>query len=307
LTFLVHFYQTKLFQSHCDFSGIQMKTILKALFLLVALSAVPAFAQQGERRCEYRDGAIVGAMWSCPRGTIDITPITVAPLTGTSSTAERILSPLVDSMNHTAELRNEMLTSSINRLADSFLGAESLSRDEDDLENEMIRLETDTLASGSNTAVANQSAAEPADLASIIQALSDSSSDAVITDAELSAIADKASSISSDFGQAFVTTRSFISQSAAVDTDPAMFTNTQYQMRLVYGNLDLNQTLVMVDFALREAVNATRRSNDAGSDSSTANGQDLIAGLTSLNNLHERGLLNEEEFNTAKRRLLGLQ
>lgn len=175
-----------------------------------------------------------------------------------------------------------------------------------DLENELLRLQIEAIANGGNTAVTSPSAAEPADLASIVQALTDSSSDAVITDAELSAIAGRASSISSDFGQAFTVTRSFIAQSAAADTAPDVFANTQSQMRSVYSSLDRDQTLVMIDFVLREAVTATRMSNEVGSSSSTDRGQDLIAGLSSLNDLHERGLLNEEEFNAAKRRLLGL-
>lgn len=205
-------------------------------------------------------------------------------------------------MNRSADRRDEMLqnaaTARANQVQQQRLeeqAAEDRARQQErvDLENEPLRLQIEALASGGNTAVTNQGAAEPADLASIVQALSDSSSDAVITDAELSAIADRASSISSDFGQAFVVTRSFIVQSAAADTAPDVFANTQSQTRSVYGNLDRDQTLEMIDFVLREAVTATRKPNEAGSSSSTARGQDLITGLSSLNDLHERGLLND--------------
>jgi hypothetical protein len=61
LTFLVHFYQSSFYQSHREFSGLQMKTILKSFFLLVALTvAVPVFAQTDfeatKARAEAEDG-----------------------------------------------------------------------------------------------------------------------------------------------------------------------------------------------------------------------------------------------------------
>lgn len=179
-------------------------------------------------------------------------------------------------------------------------------RQNQDLQDELLRLQIDALSNSGNAAVANQLPTDPATLGSIVQALTESSRDGLITDAELSGIADRASSISSDFGQAFTVTRSFIVQSAAADTDPNALADIGSQMRLIYGNLDLSQTLVMIDFVLREAVAVTRMSNEAGSSSSYTRGQDLVTGLNSLNDLHERGLLNEEEFNAAKRRLLGL-
>lgn len=58
-------------------------SMIKSLAVMASLlGASNLSAQQGERRCEYRDGAIVSAMWSCPRGTIEVTPITSRPLFG---------------------------------------------------------------------------------------------------------------------------------------------------------------------------------------------------------------------------------
>lgn len=156
-------------------------------------------------------------------------------------------------------------------------------RQNQDLQDELLRLQIDALSNSGNAAVANQLPTDPATLGGIVQALTDSSRDGLITDAELSGIADRASSISSDFGQAFTVTRSFIVQSAAADTDPNAFADIESQMRSVYGNLDRDQTLVMIDFVLREAVTATRKSNEVGSSSSNTRGQDLVTGLNSAN------------------------
>lgn len=338
-----------------------------AIFMVKTLAVITSllgssdlFAQQGERRCEYRDGTIVGAMWSCPMGTIDVTPRSSRPLTGPGSIADRLAGPLIDQMNRSADRREEILQGVVTANANQrrerrfmealqnadidFNSRESRTavyallidhgfRDEavelrqlfdaedkaqeaeedrarqrqnQDLQDELLRLQIDALSNSGNAAVANQLPTDPATLGGIVQALTDSSRDGLITDAELSGIADRASSISSDFGQAFTVTRSFIVQSAAADTDPNAFADIESQMRLIYGNLDRDQTLVMIDFVLREAVAATRMSNEAGNSSSNTRGQDLVTGLNSLNDLHERGLLNEEEFNAAKRRLLGL-
>lgn len=334
-----------------------------AIFMVKTLAVITSllgssdlFAQQGERRCEYRDGTIVGAMWSCPMGTIDVTPRSSRPLFGADQSGGASLAqPLIDQMNRSADRREEILqgvvTANANqrqqrRLEEAMQGADiktpegrtalyarlreygfgsvvgevrqyleaevqaeedrARQRQNQDLQDELLRLQIDALSNNGNAAVANQLPTAPATLGGIVQALTESSRDGLITDAELSGIADRASSISSDFGQAFTVTRSFIVQSAAADTDPNAFADIESQMRLIYGNLDRDQTLVMIDFVLREAVTATRKSNEVGSSSSNTRDQDLVTGLNSLNDLHERGLLNEEEFNAAKRRLLGL-
>lgn len=185
------------------------------------------------------------------------------------------------------------------------------------LQNELLRLQIENLSNGNNAGVVSSAqgsqeqestprAVESSYLGSVIEATGSSYQDGIITEAELGVISIAAASISPYFGQAFGVTRSFITQAAQEDTDPNLFASTEAQMRSTYSNLDLGQSLVMMDFVLREAVAAVRKSNEVGSSSSTSRGQDLITGLSSLNDLYERGLLNEEEFNAAKRRLLGL-
>jgi hypothetical protein len=80
-------------------------------------------------------------------------------------------------------------------------------------------------------------------------------------------------------------------------------------MKTIYSNLTKDEVLIMFNFVLAKAISAlvtlnSIRTTEVIDSTKSDSAKNMIDSLTSLSDLHTQGLLTEDEYTSAKRRLL---